>query len=64
MKSYIQNLVNFSFNKFQSDPKLFFDYHDGFREQVKSWPKNPLDMIIGEIKNEIKEINYWRFWLW
>ena len=40
----------FSFNKFQSDPKLFFDYHDGFREQVKSWPKNPLDMIIGEIK--------------
>jgi hypothetical protein len=40
----------FSFQKFQEEPKLFFDYHRGFREQVKSWPKNPLDIIIGEIK--------------
>ena len=39
-----------SFHKFQEDPQLFFDYHEGFREQVKSWPKNPLDVIINEIR--------------
>ena len=35
-----------SFNNFQDDPELFEIYHEGFREQVKSWPVNPLDMII------------------
>ena len=39
-----------SFLKFQENPQLFFDYHEGFREQVKSWPKNPLDVIINEIR--------------
>lgn len=35
-----------SFSNFQDDPSLFEIYHEGFREQVKSWPINPLDMII------------------
>ncbi|SPO24270.1 related to RRP8 - nucleolar protein required for efficient processing of pre-rRNA at site A2 [Ustilago trichophora] len=26
-------------------PAMFDEYHQGFREQVRSWPKNPLDRI-------------------
>ncbi|SNX86375.1 related to RRP8 - nucleolar protein required for efficient processing of pre-rRNA at site A2 [Melanopsichium pennsylvanicum] len=28
-----------------ASPSMFDEYHAGFREQVKSWPKNPLDRI-------------------
>lgn len=28
------------------------DYHDGFKNQVKKWPKNPVDIIIGELKKD------------
>ncbi len=27
-------------------PAMFDEYHQGFREQVRSWPKNPLDIIV------------------
>lgn len=27
-------------------PSTFDEYHQGFREQVRSWPKNPLDRIV------------------
>ncbi|TKY88606.1 hypothetical protein EX895_002595 [Sporisorium graminicola] len=27
-------------------PAMFDEYHQGFREQVRSWPKNPLDRIV------------------
>ncbi|KAF6766892.1 Methyltransferase-related [Kalmanozyma brasiliensis GHG001] len=27
-------------------PAMFDEYHAGFREQVRSWPKNPLDRIV------------------
>lgn len=27
-------------------PTMFDEYHQGFREQVRSWPKNPLDRIV------------------
>ena len=40
-----------SFQDFQEDPSLFGVYHEGFREQVKSWPVNPLDVIIKWIKD-------------
>ena len=29
----------------QDDPQLFDDYHAGFRQQVRKWPKNPVDKI-------------------
>ena len=29
----------------QDDPQLFADYHAGFRQQVRKWPKNPVDKI-------------------
>ncbi|WFD41589.1 25S rRNA (adenine(645)-N(1))-methyltransferase [Malassezia psittaci] len=27
------------------DPKMFNEYHDGFRQQVRKWPTNPVDRI-------------------
>lgn len=35
---------------FQSDPEAFKAYHEGYRQQVKNWPLNPLDYIIRSIK--------------
>lgn len=29
-----------------ASPVMFDEYHQGFREQVRSWPKNPLDRIV------------------
>lgn len=30
----------------EDSPSTFDEYHQGFREQVRSWPKNPLDRIV------------------
>lgn len=35
---------------FNSDPEAFFAYHEGYRQQVKSWPMNPLDIIIRAVR--------------
>ncbi|WFD20725.1 25S rRNA (adenine(645)-N(1))-methyltransferase [Malassezia caprae] len=29
----------------QNEPQLFDEYHSGFRQQVRKWPKNPVDRI-------------------
>lgn len=29
----------------QEEPQLFDEYHAGFRQQVRKWPKNPVDKI-------------------
>jgi ribosomal RNA-processing protein 8 len=34
---------------FAKEPELFTDYHEGYRQQVEKWPKNPLDMFIDEL---------------
>eukprot|EP00557_Chaetoceros_sp_GSL56_P008200 CAMPEP_0176498712 /NCGR_PEP_ID=MMETSP0200_2-20121128/12485_1 /TAXON_ID=947934 /ORGANISM="Chaetoceros sp., Strain GSL56" /LENGTH=401 /DNA_ID=CAMNT_0017896973 /DNA_START=72 /DNA_END=1274 /DNA_ORIENTATION=+ len=34
-----------AFERFQSNPGLFNQYHEGFRTQVKSWPVNPADAV-------------------
>ena len=31
--------------RFQENPELFDQYHEGFRTQVKSWPVNPVDLV-------------------
>lgn len=36
---------------FQTDPKEFYHYHVGFREQTKAWPVNPVDLFISKMKN-------------
>ena len=43
-----------AFEDFQKDPSLFDVYHEGYREQVKAWPHNPLDLIIGWIQSKHK----------
>ncbi len=35
---------------FKESPTLFDDYHEGYRNQVEKWPKNPLDLIVGELQ--------------
>ena len=35
---------------FKDDDHLFNDYHEGYRQQVEKWPKNPLDILIDELK--------------
>jgi ribosomal RNA-processing protein 8 len=34
------------------DADLFADYHEGYRQQVEKWPKNPLDLLVAELKKE------------
>ena len=41
--------------RFQQDPQLFKQYHDGFSAQVKSWPVNPVDVILRWIKAHEKK---------
>ncbi|EKX52220.1 hypothetical protein GUITHDRAFT_84776 [Guillardia theta CCMP2712] len=34
----------------KTDPSLFDSYHEGFREQTKKWPVNPVNVIIKYLK--------------
>lgn len=34
-----------AYERFQSNPELFDQYHEGFRHQVEQWPSNPVDVI-------------------
>ncbi|EGC32432.1 hypothetical protein DICPUDRAFT_9102, partial [Dictyostelium purpureum] len=40
-----------AFKEFSQDRSLFDQYHSGFKSQVQSWPINPLDIIIEELKS-------------
>ena len=40
---------------FKTDSRQFADYHDGYRQQVLKWPKNPLDILVQELSKE----KYW-----
>lgn len=35
---------------FQSDPAAFKTYHEGYQQQLKKWPINPLDLIVKRIQ--------------
>ncbi|KAF8558827.1 hypothetical protein OG21DRAFT_1454778 [Imleria badia] len=37
--------------KMMEDPKIFEDYHVGFRRQVQSWPSNPVSYYISELSS-------------
>ncbi|CAK1577966.1 unnamed protein product [Parnassius mnemosyne] len=41
---------------FQSDPVAFQTYHQGYQQQVKKWPVNPLDIIVKRIMKMPKSI--------
>lgn len=34
---------------FKEDPEAFSVYHEGYRQQVKHWPTNPLNRIIKQV---------------
>lgn len=36
---------------FESDPKSFQVYHEGFEQQVAKWPVNPVDVIIDTLRS-------------
>ncbi|KXT14046.1 hypothetical protein AC579_10529 [Pseudocercospora musae] len=35
---------------FDKNPQMFEDYHSGFRQQVTTWPENPVDNFIATIR--------------
>ncbi|EQL02686.1 hypothetical protein G6O67_000781 [Ophiocordyceps sinensis] len=39
-----------AFTLFQKSPEMFDEYHEGFRRQVKVWPENPVDSLLGDIR--------------
>ena len=39
-----------AFRHFQQFPDDFARYHEGFREQTKSWPMNPVDIFIDKLR--------------
>ncbi|KAI9306678.1 methyltransferase-domain-containing protein [Cunninghamella echinulata] len=41
---------NEAYTLFQDQPELFDEYHEGFRHQVESWPENPVDVILDQLK--------------
>lgn len=34
----------------EEQPSLFDEYHQGFREQVQSWPENPVNVFVDQIQ--------------
>jgi len=43
---------NDSFTLFKENKQTFHDYHEGYSQMVAKWPKNPLDIIIKELKKD------------
>lgn len=39
-----------SLDLFSQNPEMFDDYHSGFRQQVTTWPENPVDSFIRMIR--------------
>lgn len=45
-------------NLIKEQPSLFDVYHEGFKSQVQSWPQNPVDVFVSQIKQRsVKQIN-------
>lgn len=39
----------------QEQPQLFDEYHDGFRSQVESWPENPVEVFVEQIRQRSRK---------
>jgi ribosomal RNA-processing protein 8 len=39
-----------AFDRFQQNPTLFDEYHDGFRHQVEQWPVNPVTVLVKRLR--------------
>ncbi|CAG8449505.1 10507_t:CDS:2 [Diversispora eburnea] len=44
-----------AFKLFQENPQTFDEYHEGFRSVVKSWPTNPVDILINYLNQKPKD---------
>lgn len=44
-----------AFQRFSQQPKLFDEYHIGFRHQVEQWPVNPVTILVDKIRQEIEK---------
>jgi ribosomal RNA-processing protein 8 len=38
-----------AFQRFQQNPSLFEEYHEGFRHQVEQWPINPVTIFVEQL---------------
>lgn len=43
---------------FKTDPESFKAYHEGYKQQVKKWPLNPLDIIVKSVNKMYVYIKY------
>lgn len=41
---------------FKEDPDAFEAYHEGYQQQVASWPINPVDIVIQQLKKRYNVI--------
>jgi ribosomal RNA-processing protein 8 len=39
-----------AFDRFQQNPTLFDEYHEGFRHQVEQWPVNPVTVLVQRLR--------------
>lgn len=39
-----------AYSLFEESPEMFDEYHEGFRQQVKVWPENPVDSFLADIR--------------
>lgn len=37
----------------KEQPEMFDEYHTGFRSQVQSWPQNPVDVFVAQMKERL-----------
>lgn len=44
-----------SFRRFQQNPALFDEYHEGFRHQVEQWPINPVSVLVENLKASVSK---------
>ncbi|KAI4181055.1 MAG: hypothetical protein L6R41_006842 [Letrouitia leprolyta] len=40
-----------AFSLFSTNPEAFTSYHAGFRAQVSSWPQNPVELLVQDIRS-------------
>lgn len=40
--------------RFQANPTLFDEYHEGFRQQVSHWPVNPVSILVETIQQALE----------
>eukprot|EP00963_Diacronema_lutheri_P006973 scaffold625_cov324-Pavlova_lutheri.AAC.7 len=45
-----------AFAQLTAEPELFQQYHEGFREQTRGWPQQPIDVVARWLNNKKKDL--------